>query len=93
MPGGGNVLATNYMYKQAPKDGTAIATINNADSAAPRCSTATACASTPASSTGSARPAAATMTWSWHTSGVKTIDDVMQRELVAGPATGTGSAR
>lgn len=30
MPGGGNVLATNYMYKLAPKDGTAIATIHSA---------------------------------------------------------------
>jgi tripartite-type tricarboxylate transporter receptor subunit TctC len=30
MPGGGNVVATNYMYNLAPKDGTVIATINNA---------------------------------------------------------------
>lgn len=30
MPGGGNVLATNYMYSIAPKDGTAIATIHTA---------------------------------------------------------------
>ena len=29
MPGGGNVLATNYMYTIAPKDGTTIATIEN----------------------------------------------------------------
>src|SRR6266404_2003996 len=30
MPGAGNVLATNYMYNIAPKDGTSIATVNNA---------------------------------------------------------------
>src|SRR6516164_5101702 len=30
MPGGGNVLATNYMYNIAPKDGTVIATIHSA---------------------------------------------------------------
>src|SRR5262245_43184036 len=30
MPGGGNVLATNYMFGIAPKDGTAIATIHSA---------------------------------------------------------------
>ena len=30
MPGGGNVLATNFMYSIAPKDGTAIATIHRA---------------------------------------------------------------
>ena len=29
MPGGGNVLATNYMYTQAPKDGTALGVVNN----------------------------------------------------------------
>ena len=30
MPGGGNVLATNYMYNIAARDGTAIATIHSA---------------------------------------------------------------
>lgn len=30
MPGGGNVLASNYMYDIAPKDGTVIAVVNNA---------------------------------------------------------------
>src|SRR5262245_21776089 len=29
MPGGGHVLATNFMYQQAEKDGTVIATVNN----------------------------------------------------------------
>src|ERR1041384_7425242 len=28
MPGGGNVLATNYMYTQAPKDGSALGVVN-----------------------------------------------------------------
>src|SRR5689334_24608453 len=30
MPGGGNVVATNYLFNLAPKDGTVIGTINNA---------------------------------------------------------------
>ena len=30
MPGGGNVVAPNYMYEVAPKDGTWIAVVNNA---------------------------------------------------------------
>lgn len=30
MPGAGNVLATNYMYNIAPRDGTVIAVVNNA---------------------------------------------------------------
>src|SRR5215510_8971245 len=29
MPGGGNVLATNYMFTQAARDGSVIATVNN----------------------------------------------------------------
>jgi tripartite-type tricarboxylate transporter receptor subunit TctC len=29
MPGGGNVLATNYMFTQAPKDGSALGVVNN----------------------------------------------------------------
>ena len=90
MPGGGHVLATNFMYQQAEKDGTAIATVNN---------------SVPLhqvlsgqgvrydarrffwlGSTGTSN----LMTVAWHTSGFKTMDDVMKRELVIG-ATGTGS--
>ena len=30
MPGGGNVVATNYLYNAAPKDGTYIAVLNDA---------------------------------------------------------------
>src|SRR4051812_43931235 len=30
MPGGGNVIATNYMYNIAAKDGLTIATVHNA---------------------------------------------------------------
>jgi tripartite-type tricarboxylate transporter receptor subunit TctC len=90
MPGGGHVLATNYMAQQAEKDGTVIATVNN---------------SVPLhqvlggqgvrfdarrfywlGSTGTSN----LMTVTWHTSGFKTMDDVMKRELVIG-ATGTGS--
>lgn len=90
MPGGGHVLATNFMAQQAEKDGTVIATVNN---------------SVPLhqvlggqgvrydarrfywlGSTGTSN----LMTVAWHTSGFKAMDDVMQRELVIG-ATGTGS--
>ena len=90
MPGGGHVLATNFMAQQAEKDGTVIATVNN---------------SVPLhqvlggqgvrydarrfywlGSTGTSN----LMTVAWHTSGFKTMDDVMQRELIIG-ATGTGS--
>jgi tripartite-type tricarboxylate transporter receptor subunit TctC len=90
MPGGGHVLATNYMYTQAAKDGTVIATVNNIiplhqvlggrgvryDSRHFNW----------LGSTGGSN----LFTWAWHTAGFKTIDDVMKRELVTG-ATGVGS--
>jgi tripartite-type tricarboxylate transporter receptor subunit TctC len=90
MPGGGHVLATNYMYTQAAKDGTFIATVNNIiplhqvlDGRGVRFD---ARKFNWLGSTGGSN----LMTWAWHTSGFKTINDVMQRELIAG-ATGMGS--
>jgi tripartite-type tricarboxylate transporter receptor subunit TctC len=90
MPGGGNVLATNFMYTQAAKDGTFIATVNNIiplhqilDGRGVRYDARN---FNWLGSTGGSN----LMTWAWHTSGFKTIEDVMQRELIAG-ATGTGS--
>jgi tripartite-type tricarboxylate transporter receptor subunit TctC len=90
MPGGGHMLATNFMAQQAEKDGTVIATVNN---------------SVPLhqvlggqgvrfdarrfywlGSTGTSN----LMTVTWHNSGFKTMDDVMKRELVIG-ATGSGT--
>lgn len=90
MPGAGHVVATNYMYNQAPKDGTYIATIGN---------------SIPQSqaldgkgirfdarkfnwlgTTGISN----LMTAAWAASGVKTIDDAYKNEVTAG-STGSGS--
>jgi tripartite-type tricarboxylate transporter receptor subunit TctC len=90
MPGAGHVLATNYMYNQAAQDGTVIAIVAN---------------SIPLhqmingkgvrydarkinwlGSTGISNLA----TVAWHTSGIKTTGDVMQRELITG-VTGAGS--
>jgi tripartite-type tricarboxylate transporter receptor subunit TctC len=90
MPGGGHVLATNFMYTQAAKDGTFIATVNNIiplhqilDGRGVRYD---ARKLNWLGSTGGSN----LITWAWHTSGFKTIEDVMQRELIAG-ATGAGS--
>jgi len=90
MPGAGHVLATNYMYNQAAQDGTVIAIVAN---------------SIPLhqmingkgvrydarkinwlGSTGISNLA----TVAWHTSGIKTTEDVKQRELITG-VTGAGS--
>jgi tripartite-type tricarboxylate transporter receptor subunit TctC len=90
MPGGGHVLATNFMFTQAEKDGTAIATVNNSiplhqvlDGRGVRFD---ARKFNWLGSTGTSN----LMTVAWATSGFKTMADVMARELVTG-ATGVGS--
>jgi tripartite-type tricarboxylate transporter receptor subunit TctC len=90
MPGGGHVLATNFMYTQAAKDGTHLATVNNIiplhqvlDGRGVRFD---ARKFNWLGSTGGSN----LFTWVWHTAGFKTIDDVMRRELITG-ATGVGS--
>jgi tripartite-type tricarboxylate transporter receptor subunit TctC len=90
MPGGGHVLATNYMYTSAPKDGTWIATVSNGipthqvlDGKGVRFD---ARKFQWLGSTGISN----LLTVSWHTSPIKTMADVMTKEIVTG-ATGTGS--
>lgn len=90
MPGGGNVLATNYMFNLAPKDGTAIATIH---SAMPLQQVLNA---------GGIRYDADKFNWLgstgaqneviivWHTAGIKTIEDATKRQVVLG-GTGAGA--
>jgi tripartite-type tricarboxylate transporter receptor subunit TctC len=91
MPGAGNVLATNFLHNIAPKDGTTIGTINN---------------SIPLhqvldgkgvhydarnfnwlGSTGTYNSVA----YVWHTAGIKTLQDVMKKEVILG-GTGIGSS-
>jgi len=90
MPGGGHVLATNFMYTQAAKDGTFIATVMNIiplhqvlDGRGVRYDSRK---FNWLGSTGTSN----LFTWAWHTSGFKSIDEVMRRELITG-ATGMGS--
>lgn len=90
MPGGGHVLATNFMFNQADRDGTFIATVNNSiplhqvlDGRGVRFD---ARKFNWLGSTGTSN----LLTVAWNSSGFKTMADVMARELVTG-ATGTGS--
>jgi tripartite-type tricarboxylate transporter receptor subunit TctC len=90
MPGGGNVLATNFMYSIAPKDGTSIATVHNAMPLHQVLSGQ------------GVRFDAAKFEWigssgpenevvfTWHTSNVRTLDDARKREVILG-GTGAGS--
>lgn len=89
MPGGGNVLATNHMYTIAPKDGTMIAVINNAiplhqvlDGRGVRYDVRK---FNWLGSTGAKN----SVTFVWHTTGIKSIEEVMTREITVG---GTGPA-
>jgi tripartite-type tricarboxylate transporter receptor subunit TctC len=90
MPGGGNVLATNYMYNIAPKDGMTIASIHNAmplhqvlDGRGVRFDAGK---FNWLGSTGSENEVIIV----WSSAGIKTIKQAMEREVVLG-ATGAGS--
>lgn len=91
MPGGGNVLATNYMYTIAPKDGTAMAVINNAiplhqviDSRGVRYDSSK---FNWIGSTGAKNE----VVFAWKSTGVKSVEDLKKKELVLG-GTGPGSS-
>src|SRR4030095_16755866 len=90
MPGGGNVLATNYMFNIAPKDGTAIATIHSAmplhqvlDGQGVRFD------ADRFNWLGSTGPQNEVILV-WHTAGVRTIEQGREREGILG-GTGAGS--
>ena len=90
MPGGGHVLMSNFMFTQAPKDGTTIGGVVNSipthqviDGRGVRFDAGKFIW---LGSTGFAN----LMTMAWHTSGFTTIKDVFERELLTG-VTGVGS--
>lgn len=91
MPGGGHMLATNYLYNVAPKDGTVIGTVNQT------------VPSHQALGGKGVRYDAAKFHWLggfgsgnavlavWHTVGVRSFDDLRTRQVTTG-ATGEGSS-
>jgi tripartite-type tricarboxylate transporter receptor subunit TctC len=90
MPGAGHVLATNFMFNQAPKDGTYIATVVNSiplhqviDGRGVRYD---AQKFNWIGATGVSN----LMTVAWSASNIRTIDDAKTKEVPTG-ATGTGS--
>ena len=91
MPGAGNVLATNFLYTNAPKDGTTFGTINNSiplhqvlDGKGVRYDARN---FNWMGSTGTYNSVA----YVWHTAGVRTLEDAMKREIILG-GTGAGSS-
>ena len=90
MPGGGNVLATNFMYNVAAKDGTFIASLHNAiplhqvlDGKGVRYDSAK------FNWLGSVGPENSVIAV-WHTAGAKTFKDLQTKEIILG-GTGAGS--
>jgi tripartite-type tricarboxylate transporter receptor subunit TctC len=90
MPGAGNVLATNYMYNIAPKDGLAIAVVHAAmplhqvlDGRGVRYD------ASKFNWLGSTGPENEVIIV-WHTAGIRTIDDAKKKEVILG-GTGEGS--
>jgi tripartite-type tricarboxylate transporter receptor subunit TctC len=91
MPGAGNVLATNFLYNIAPKDGTTIGVINNSiplhqvlDGKGVKYD---ATKFNWLGSTGTYNSVA----YVWHTAGIKTFKDVTEKEVILG-GTGVGSS-
>lgn len=91
MPGGGNVVATNFMYANAPRDGTFIATINNSiplhqvlEGSGVRYDVSK---FNWLGSTGTYNSVA----YAWHSSGITNYQDLYTHEVILG-GTGVGSS-
>ena len=90
MPGAGSMKAANYIYAQAPKDGTHIAVFARGIAMQPLLdTTGVQFEATKLNWLGS--PASeVSVVFSWHTKPFKTFADLKAREMVV-PATGTGA--
>jgi tripartite-type tricarboxylate transporter receptor subunit TctC len=91
MPGAGSITLANFMYNQAPRDGSAIAGIQNATALEPTLGDK------------NARFKASDFYWlgsvneqtnvciSWAATGVKTLDDVQKKEFLVGVVSSTST--
>ena len=91
MPGAGHIRAANYVFKQAPKDGTTIATFIPIFVMAQVLERSKSIQFNPAEFNWLVSTSSSNSTiYVWHTTGVKTLEDAMQREVLMG-GTGVGS--
>jgi tripartite-type tricarboxylate transporter receptor subunit TctC len=90
MPGAGGLLATNYLYSQAPQDGTVMGIVHSTLPLAPLFGTAGARFDPLQFNWLGSLDRADGMCTVWHTASVKTWADMLERELVVG-STGAGS--
>jgi tripartite-type tricarboxylate transporter receptor subunit TctC len=89
MEGAGSIRLTNFMYAQAPKDGTALATMGRGGAFGPLFGMKGAQFDAERFLWIGSANDEVSLCASWHLSGVKSFDDVRQRELIIA-ATGPG---
>ena len=90
MPGAGHLRATQFMYAQAPRDGTYIGTINNGIPLEQIVTGPSIRFDVREFGWLGSAGLSNLLTLSWHTSGVKNIEEAKNRQLIAG-ATGIAS--
>ena len=91
MPGAGHIRAANYVFNQAPKDGTTIGTFIPIFVMAQVLGRSKSIQFNPAEFQWLVSTSSSNSTvYVWHTTGVKTLEDAMQRQLLMG-GTGVGS--
>jgi tripartite-type tricarboxylate transporter receptor subunit TctC len=91
MPGAGHIRAANYVFKQSPKDGTTIATFIPIFVMAQVLERSKSIQFNPAEFNWLVSTSSSNSTiYVWHITGVKTLEDAMQREVLMG-GTGVGS--
>jgi tripartite-type tricarboxylate transporter receptor subunit TctC len=90
MPGGGSIIAGNHVYNIAAKDGTILGAISQGGPLQAKLQPSTV-KFDPAKFGWIGRvSSSANVTFVWHTSSIKTLDDAKKREVTLG-ATGAGS--
>jgi len=91
MPGAGHIRAANYVFTQAPKDGTTIATFIPVFVMAQVLERSRSIQFNPAQFNWLASTSSSNSTvYVWHTSGIKSVEDATRRTVVMG-GTGAGS--
>ena len=90
MPGAGHMRATQFMFTQAPRDGTYLGIVNNGIPLEQLVTGPSVRFDVRKFNWIGSAGLSNLLTMAWHTSGAKTIDDLKTREVIAG-ATGVSS--
>jgi len=92
MPGASSMILGNHLARRAPRDGTAFGAVNSAllfDTLFAGTESKAQFSGPEMTMIGNAVSSASVLV-AWHTSGVKTIDDLRQKELIIGAPSRTG---